>query len=505
MANPPGPDEGSEWFELFNPTDRRLVLTGAELEAGRQDGADPARHSLGPAWLEAGAYLVLGNAAAAYAPPHVDVGYGTALGTLRNARGRLALRCGGAEIDAVSYEAGRDGVALQRDGAGSSQGAAAAPAHWCAAMEAGGTPGQPNPPCPASPDADTCLDGTGRRAIRAPQPGDLLLSEIMTSPEQVADARGEWIELATRADLDLNGVELATGADRVDQVLGAPTCLAAPAGGRWLLARDPDPARNGGLPAVHGRLEVALASGTSARPGYLRIGHRGRLLDELHWTSSPAGASLAVDPGSLTSADRATRRLCPGRDPYGAGDLGSPGASNPACPEPLPEHGCRDTGGPRPVRRPRPGELFISEYMPDPAGIADRQGEWIELQASAAVDLNGLVLSPGEGTPVQTLSAEACLSLAPGDTALLARSGALADRPGLLVVPLDLALRNGSEPAPGVLVLRAGEQELDRVTWSGSRTGRSWSRDANGAWCRAETPYDDHNRGTPGAGNPPCP
>src|SRR5689334_22719609 len=102
------------------------------------------------------------------------------------------------------------------------------------------------------------------------------------------------------------------------------------------------------------------------------------------WPTSTAGASLSKDPLGT---------WCDGVDPYGDGDLGTPGMINPMCGG-GPMDGCidPDTMLPRMTDPPMLGELEISEVMPDPMGAADATGEWFEISASATFDLNGVEL-----------------------------------------------------------------------------------------------------------------
>lgn len=161
---------------------------------------------------------------------------------LRDAEGRL--------LDEVAWDEAwplARGQALQLDTAAFSPLANDAASAWCAATSAWaggdlGSPGGLNPGCGgAGFDPPT---PSGLR--RAPLAGDLVIAEVLVDPAAVADAQGEWIELQSLSadELDLSGCTLA---DRGRNAWTLPEGARLPAGGRLLLAREADPARNGGL------------------------------------------------------------------------------------------------------------------------------------------------------------------------------------------------------------------------------------------------------------------
>ena len=89
-------------------------------------------------------------------------------------------------------------------------------AKWCEATQpldgTGnlGTPGAPNTPCQAVVGPGSCLDpasGTPRPLV-PPAAGQVFFTEVMADPRAVADARGEWLELFSTAEVDLNGAVL---------------------------------------------------------------------------------------------------------------------------------------------------------------------------------------------------------------------------------------------------------------------------------------------------------
>jgi len=118
-----------------------------------------------------------------------------------------------------------------------------------------------------------------------------------------------------------------------------------------------------------------------------------------------SGASLALDPErNHPSYNDAVDYWCAGTAEYGDGDKGTPGADNAACDGG--EEPPADTGQPRDTgtdtgadtgnsaRVPVVGDIVITEFMADPAAVADDLGEWIELKnvSTDALDLSGCMI-----------------------------------------------------------------------------------------------------------------
>ncbi len=124
-----------------------------------------------------------------------------------------------------------------------------------------------------------------------------------------------------------------------------------------------------------------------------------------------SGASLALDPErNHPSYNDAVDYWCAGTAEYGDGDKGTPGADNASCEggeaPPTPSHPQTDTGthtgghtdtdtGTGTAGRvPVVGDIVITEFMADPAAVADDLGEWIELKnvSTDALDLSGCMI-----------------------------------------------------------------------------------------------------------------
>ena len=263
-ANPDGSDGDGEYIELFNATESPLTLDGLTLLASRADGASPKSHRLIGGSVASEDYVVMGNAPAESMPAHIQYSYGTGLGSLRNSDAVLSVRCGDMLIDQVRYDRTVDGRALELDGSlapdhelNDDQG------HWCAAPEGTdevsegnfGTPGASNSRCElAAPTEGLCLDAGSRRAIRAPSPGDLGITEWMANPEG-ADADFEWVEASFSVDADLNGFQLGPAPDALKVIVDQEECFPVDAGARVVFGASPAAA-----PRVDAELTFSLGN-----------------------------------------------------------------------------------------------------------------------------------------------------------------------------------------------------------------------------------------------------
>jgi hypothetical protein len=143
-----------------------------------------------------------------------------------------------------------------------------------------GTPGAANPSCGArgptttSPDTGDTLDtgdgepvdtggsdpgdtggdepgdtgGEEPGAVPAPGAGEIMFTEFMADPAAVQDALGEWVELTslTDHDVDLSGHYIV---DYGRNAYAFPDGTILAAGGILVVARELDPGANGGVPA----------------------------------------------------------------------------------------------------------------------------------------------------------------------------------------------------------------------------------------------------------------
>jgi hypothetical protein len=547
MADPQDSDTGKQYIELYNTTAADIELDGLSLFQSLSDGSREKATVLSGARVPGRGYFVLGDIAsnAVIKPSYLDYGYATRLGALRHVAGRLGVRCGTKLIDSVSYPTVASGHARELDGALPPDSARSAlDQNWCNEMQAlaelppagenFGTPGTANSVCAEVTTAGTCVDAMlgEARAIQAPAPGDLLISEVMAAPAAVSQAAGEWFELYARADVDLNGLTVRSGTSLA--VLSGASCLHVASGSYAVLARNSDPRLNAGLPEAMVTVDVMLRDDSS----FLSISSGDTALDEVRWTAAKKGVAWQLSSSALNAApEQRVNAFCSASRVYGQGDKGSPGAPNDVCAQPIPDQGdagsqsltdagavastCLDSinGQPRDSVRPRVGDLLITEVLPAPTTGNGGPGEWFEVLANADLDLNGLLLSNESGSGAE-LTNPACLSVKAGEWLLFARGADAAKNGGLppVTATFSFALADAmsaTQPERAV-VLGFDGSELDRATWTKSTRGTSVQRARNelgatasdtSTWCLSPstTTFGAGDRGTPAAPNLGCP
>lgn len=522
-----GADEGKEWFEIYNAGTQNVDLDGVVLLASQDTGQDEVSHTMSSQIINAGEYLVVGGVAQDLRAAWVDYGYGADLRVgssrgLPNADGRLAISCGGTMIDEMTYGASTSGKSLELDGT-------RAPDYnqnddrmlWCDAPTTSmfttasyGTPGEANDAC-ANVTPTMCNDGGTPRDIVAPQLGDLVISETMAHPASPpGSADGEWMEIAVLADVDLNGLQLGqaepdTGPKSVSQTLTSTDCLHVTAGSYVLLARNTDTAMNGGLPPVDFQLGFGLTDSTDG----VFIGYDDTPLDVVTWASSKTGIARSLDNGSLDpTTNDADRVWCDATGDYGtAGMKGTPGAANPACDIPPPAGMCYlPGGGMRAIVKPTAGQIAINEWMAAPS-VTDSLGEWLELQAKADFDLNGVELGQAEVTGPksvsQTITSNFCLPVTNGDLILLARNADDTMNGGIPAANISFILGFGLTNSNDGVFVGIDGGVLDTRTWSASPSGQSCQVDPNDGVSLCLPPNDGSQTygaggdGTPAAAN----
>jgi hypothetical protein len=503
MANPDGADEGNEYWEIFNPGSSPIDLTGVALFTSRPDGTDEDSHTMRAATIGPGQYFVVGGVLDEFKPGHVDYGYANTLGSLRNGGGKLGLRCRGTLVDEIEYAEAADGIAQELDG---SQAPDAVrndeAANFCAATneflpDNFGTPQEANGFCNIIAPG-VCNDGGTERDTVAPEVGDVVITELMPNPDASEDATGEWFEVVALADFDLNGLNYGRDGGPQGQV-ESPDCIPLSAGDHVLIAKSLEPTENGGLPAPDGLFSFSLINSN----GTMFIGHGETVLDTITWTSSSAGVAINLgvrnqDP----TANDDEAAFCPAVVAYGDGDLGTPRATNGFC---VAANECVDsgTGEPRATDPPQAGELTITEWLSNPAGVGtDGDFEWVEVRFEAARDLNGVQIGSDMGTVESTVDAPDCIEIAAGGYAVFARNTDNAANGGLNAqAETGFALVNTGDR----IFVGFNDVEIDSVDAPSGTDGAATQIDDNGVLCDAVNEYDavSGNLGTPGADNDP--
>jgi hypothetical protein len=154
---------------------------------------------------------------------------------------------------------------------------------------------------------------------------------------------------------------------------------------------------------------------------------------------------------------------------------------------------------------PLAADVTITEWMPNPQGVSDANGEWFEVHFAAAADLNGLQLGKDSGPPLNvttTLSDANCLSVAADTYVVFARNTNTLENGGLPdtnIFASGISLTNGGDS----IFVAIADALLDEITYAASTQGASTQVDSVGGTCDGTNVYDavNTNLGTPGAAN----
>jgi hypothetical protein len=515
-------DRVGEWIEIYNADATAVNLRDwllADLGANRHRIADDLM-------IQPGQYLVLGRSndpqqnggvAVAYAYSGFDLSNGDDEILLLAPDEREAARVVWGAASSLSVS---PGVSLERTGLNPGASWVVAWQAWPGSAGDLGSPGapyvaNPNPePMPSPPEPEPTVAPPPQpdcTTVIPPPDARLYVSEFLANPAVVEDSVGEWIELynAGASAVDLRCWILSDfGGDShtiQNELLLQP-------GAYLVLARDGDPARNGGVSAAYVYSGMSLGNGSDE---VRLLAPDGTPIDEVRWgagvlTTIP-GASLERT-GFGEGAGWATAwQAWPGS----AGDWGSPGAGYVANPNPDPE----PPPGPEPTAVPPPDEppvppitgplprIFISEFLANPDAVSDAAGEWIELYNAdtVAVNLRGWRIAD-LGTDGHTIRED--VTLAPGQYLVFGRSAERSENGGVDVayVYASMSLSNGDDE---ILLLAPGGREADRVVWGAgvlaTTSGASLERTGFGegaGWVTAwqAWPGSAGDWGSPGAG-----
>ena len=174
------------------------------------------------------------------------------------------------------------------------------------------------------------------------------------------------------------------------------------------------------------------------------------------------------------------------------------------------------------------GDVIITEFMPNPDGIDDAAGEWIELYntTNADIDLKGQLLNTdnkgGTSKKTHTFDAAKPLIIKAGGYLVIAKVNDDSKNGGLKAGAefSTMSLGNGG----GQIILESGATVIDKVlydddgktgwpTYTGNSVQLSAGKyshtanDAGASWCKGTKEYEavSKNKGTPGAANEQCP
>jgi Lamin Tail Domain len=477
------PERAGEWFELMNNGSETAVLDGFVLRTYS------TQHTIGDLTIEPGARVVVASDGDVAENGGVSADYvvGGDLPLYNTTSTLEVVAPDGTLLDRVRWTASLGfpfvkGHSMEVRGADVDN---LLGPNWCAATDRYG-------------DGDFGTPGTaGSCDEPAPAPS-LVISEIMRNPAAVSDIVGEWLEIHNPTADAVDLLNWSIGDESSEYHVITESIEIEP-GGYAVIARNADPAVNGGVAADYatGSAMVLLNSGDT-----VVINDRyGQFVDSFSWTNSdlfprPNGGSIARTDASLSA-------LAPGDDAsgwcatstqYGDGDRGTPGAANDCVV--APNHA-----------------IVINEIHRDPKATPDAQGEWIELHNSGDVDIDisGWTLRDDD---VDTFVFDT-------DNPVVVPAG------GYLVAGRNTEELNGGieidvqygvefihfNTADEVVLLDDDLAVIDRVAWTATNgfpkvsgaTMSLRSADLNNAvganWCAAVTDQGNGDLGTPGSQN----
>jgi cysteine-rich repeat protein len=168
-----------------------------------------------------------------------------------------------------------------------------------------------------------------------PEPGDIIITEIMQNPSKVYDTLGEYFEVHNTRDfeIDINKWEISDGAADFHQIFSTDP-LVVPAKGFLVLGIESDPDLNGNVQIDYEYTGILLGNGIDS----IIISYKGALSDAVAYDGGtafpdPKGASMNLDPTHFDHVlNDQGASWCLSTTPLPSGDLGTPGSPNTPCP-----------------------------------------------------------------------------------------------------------------------------------------------------------------------------
>lgn len=168
----------------------------------------------------------------------------------------------------------------------------------------------------------------------APGVGDLIVTEVMQNPSAVSDANGEWFEVynTSASILELDGLIISDLGTNTFTVSSGGSLPLNP-GEFFVFGNNGNFGTNGGVTVDY--VFSGMSLGNSDDEIIIKSG--ATTVDSIAWDGGPNwpdpnGASMNLDPSAFDSVSNDDgANWCEGSAPYGAGDLGTPGAANDLC------------------------------------------------------------------------------------------------------------------------------------------------------------------------------
>ncbi len=188
-------------------------------------------------------------------------------------------------------------------------------------------------------DPDDGCDEECKLEPVAAEEGDILITEIMKDPSIASDTDGEWFELynTTEYDIDINGWHVVDdGMD--DHTIFMEGGVVVPGESFFVMGRSNDQDVNGGVAVdyVYGGVEGETFN-LANKDDEVILKSGSTIVDEVKYDNGETfpdqpGISMSLTPDAFDDEGNDDGgNWCNATTSYGDGDLGSPGADNPAC------------------------------------------------------------------------------------------------------------------------------------------------------------------------------
>ena len=357
-------------------------------------------------------------------------------------------------------------------------------------------------------------------------PGDLVITEVFADSKAPPGGSGtdegkEWFEIYnnTARPLELEGVTVTharpDGSKAKTHKMDAVTIAPGTYFTLGNAAQDLVPAY------IDYGYAADLGDMFNTDGGKLTLGCGGTEVDSAVYDTVKEGHSrqlTSAQPPDYTLNDDGANWCQGDLTEFDTGNFGTPGADSDCTPIVVGQ--CSDGGTMRAAVPPIAGDLVITEVMPNPAATGDTDGEWFEIKAINGFDLNGVALDrAGDTSNPQVINSAECVHVNAGEYALFAHTADMALNGGLpagsVKATFTFALVDGTSAAPGDVRVMSGDNVIDAITWTSTRSGKSHALDPNKAtpedndietnFCDGAAVYGAGDFGTPLAANAACP
>ena len=189
---------------------------------------------------------------------------------------------------------------------------------------------------PSSPEEPSDTEEPPMLGIDDVSVGDIIITEIMKDPSMVDGEFGEWFEIynTTNEAVNIQGLVVV---DEDDDAFVVDASVVIEGKGYLVLGASDDNSNNGGVGVDYDydRTTFSLANGSDE----VILQNSSISIDIVIYDNGDSfpdsdGYSLSLSGNKLSAtANDDGSNWCNAEDTYGAGDYGSPGASNPTCPD----------------------------------------------------------------------------------------------------------------------------------------------------------------------------